>query len=61
MNVIPWVKQQDFCLRIGMLRALVAILPPHERSVDRGPVLLTVQFADVRSDSEQPGAGAAER
>src|SRR5687767_11411242 len=33
------MKQQDFCLRLGVLRALLAFLPAHDRSVDRGPVL----------------------
>lgn len=39
MTYVRWVKQQDFCLRLGLLRALLAILPTHGRSVDRGPVL----------------------
>lgn len=39
MAYVRWVKQQDFCLRLGLLRALLVLLPTHGRSVDRGPVL----------------------
>lgn len=55
MSPIRWTKQQDFCLRLGLLRALVAILPTHGRSVDRAALIRkldSVLFASLRS-SEQ--------
>jgi len=39
VNRIRWTKQQDFCLRLGLLKALVAVLPAHGRSVDRQVIL----------------------
>lgn len=54
MSTVPFVKQQDFCLRLGLLRALLAVLPSHDRSIDREPILeklRTLLFAPLRTCS----------
>ncbi len=39
MGSVRWVKQQDFCLRIGLLKTIVAIMPRERRGVFRDDVL----------------------
>jgi hypothetical protein len=48
VNRIRWTKQQDFCLRLGLLKALVAVLPAHGRSVDRQVILRDLSQALFR-------------
>jgi hypothetical protein len=61
MVTIPWMKQQDFCLRLGVLRALLAILPPHDRSIDRGHVLRRLDSIFFAPLSSHPSLEARAR
>lgn len=43
MSSLSWTKQQDFCLRLGFLKALVAVLSPERRSENRDGLLRRLQ------------------
>lgn len=50
MQRVPWTKFQDFYLRIGFLKVLVALLDPHRRSVSSDTLsqrLSTVLFRSL--------------
>lgn len=49
MASLSWTKQQDFCLRLGFLKVLVAVLSPERRSENRDGLLRRLQspLADV--------------
>src|SRR6266480_3205157 len=38
MGGLPWTKFQDFYLRLGFMKALVAVLDPHRRSTTNDAV-----------------------
>lgn len=42
MTSLRWTKQQDFCLRLGLLKALVAILPSQRLSAANATILRTL-------------------
>ncbi|MFL5352678.1 hypothetical protein [Archangium sp.] len=67
MAEIRWTKQQDFCLRLGLLKALVALMPRERRSMTRDAILTkvgTVLFSRLSTiptlrDAAQHSVGGA--
>lgn len=45
MARLRWTKLQDFCLRLGLLKALVAVMPPERRSLTRDDILRRLEKA----------------
>lgn len=54
MSRIPWTKFQDFYLRLGYLKVLVAVLNPERRSVVRDAIVRRLQSPLFDSASEHP-------
>ena len=55
MQRIPWTKFQDFYLRLGFLKVLVAVLDPHRRSISSEAVtqrLNSLLFRSIRDFPE---------
>lgn len=55
MPRLPWTKFQDFYLRVGFLKVLVAVLDPHRRSVGNEVLVRRLEqlmFAPARSHTE---------
>ena len=58
MQRIPWTKFQDFYLRLGFLKVLVAVLDPHRRSISSEAVtqrLNSLLFRSIRDFPELQG------
>lgn len=61
MSSLPWTKLQDFCLRLGLLKTLVAVMPRERRSVLRDEILAKLDKALFGRLSTCPALEAAAR
>ncbi len=60
MSSLRWSKLQDFCLRLGLLKTLVAVLPEQRRPMNRDEVILRLRKALYGHSAVAANRGARE-
>ena len=61
MKQLPWTKFQDFYLRLGFLKVLVAAISPDRRSASNNTIVLRVLVSPLSNELTRVGNGAGTR